>query len=201
MDQKLQELTEKLYKEGVVKGNEEAEKIVGDAQLQAKEIIEKAKAESAAILADAEKKSAELTKNTHSELQLASGQLITALKQEVVSLVNGKIVELVVKPATDDIKFIQQLILTAVQNWVSKQDLLVIVSAADKKAVEDFFATNTKLLLDKGLTIESANNIKAGFQVGPADGSYKVSFTQDDFINFFKEFIRPKVVELLYGQK
>ncbi len=201
MDLKLQELTEKLYQEGVVKGNQEAEKIIANAHSQAKEIIEKAKAEAEAIIIGSEKKSEELSKTTRSELQLASGQLVSALQQEVVNLISGKIVENTVKPATDDIKYIQQLILTAVQNWSAKQDLLIVVSEKDKESIEDYFASLSKQQLDKGITITSANKIKAGFQVGPADGSYKVSFTQDDFMNFFKEFIRPKVVELLYGQK
>ena len=201
MDQKLQELTNKLFEEGVVKGNQEAERIISEATQKAKEIIENANNEANKIIANAGKKSEELTKNTQSELQLASEQIVTALQQEVINLVNGKIVEEAVKPATNDVNFIQQLILTAVQNWAIKQDLLVVVSDSDKKAVEDFFASTAKQLLDKGVKIESANNIKAGFQIGPADGSYKVSFTQDDFINFFKEFIRPKVVELLYGKK
>lgn len=201
MDQKLQELTEKLYQEGVLKGNNEAEKIIADARVQAKEIIENAKAEAEAIIIDSEKKSAELSKNTRSELQLASGQMLSALQQEVVNLISGSIIESTVKPATDDIKYIQELILTAVQNWSAKQDLLIAVSEKDIKSIEDFFGSHVKQQLEKGITINSANNIKAGFQIGPADGSYKVSFTQDDFMNFFKEFIRPKVVELLYGQK
>jgi V/A-type H+-transporting ATPase subunit E len=201
MDQKLQELTEKLYQEGVLKGNNEAEKIIADARVQAKEIIENAKAEAEAIIIDSEKKSAELSKNTRSELQLASGQMLSALQQEVVTLISGSIIEATVKPATDDIKYIQELILTAVQNWSAKQDLLIAVSEKDIKSIESFFESHVKKQLDKGITINSANNIKAGFQIGPADGSYKVSFTQDDFMNFFKEFIRPKVVELLYGQK
>jgi V/A-type H+-transporting ATPase subunit E len=198
MEQKLQEITEKLYQEGVVKGNEEAGKIIGEAHASAETIIENARKDAAAIIAEAEKKAAELNKNTRSELQLASHQLITSLEQEVVALVNGKIVEDAVKTATDDKQFMQQLISIAVEKWVSDQSPNIFVSPAEKKSVEDFFASKAKQLLDKGLTIESANNIKAGFQIGAADGSYKVSFTREDFIRFFKEFIRPKVVELLF---
>jgi len=198
MEQKLQEITEKLYQEGVVKGNEEAGRIIVDANESASSIIENARKEANAIIADAEKKAVELNKNTRSELQLASKQLIASLEQEVVTLVNGKIVEDAVKTATDDKQFIQQLILTAVEKWVSEKNAQVFVAPAEKKEIEDFFTAKAKQLLDKGLAIESANNIKAGFQIGPSDGSYKVSFTREDFIRFFKEFIRPKVVELLF---
>lgn len=201
MDQKLKELTEKLYNEGVAKGTQQADQIVADAQQKAEEIEAQARAKAEAIVADAEKKAADLEKNTRSELQLASRQMISALEQEVTNRVNGSIVSASVEAATGDQAFIQELILAAVTNWAEKQDLLVVVPDNRKKEVEDFFAAKAKALLDKGLAIDAVNNIKAGFQIGPADGSYKVSFTQEDFIAFFKEFIRPKVVELLFDRK
>ena len=40
--------------------------------------------------------------------------------------------------------------------------------------------------------------MKGGFKIGPADGSYKISFSEDDFENFFKSFLRPKTIEMLY---
>ena len=45
MDSKLQELTDKIYTEGVEKGKEEAAKIVEKANAEAKAIVAKAKAE------------------------------------------------------------------------------------------------------------------------------------------------------------
>jgi V/A-type H+/Na+-transporting ATPase subunit E len=201
MDNKLQELTEKLYNEGVAKGNQKAETILANAQTEASNLVKQAKQEAQAIVEAAQKSAEELTKNTRNELQMASKQAISALAQEVTSLINGSIVSASVKQATTDTSFMQNLILTAVQNWATKQDLLVVVPEKDKSAVIDYFTAQAKSVLDNGLTIESANNIKAGFQIGPKDGSYKVSFTEADFINFFKEFLRPKLVELLFEQK
>ena len=201
MDQKLQELTEKLYQEGVSKGNLQAEELLAKARKQAEEIISGAENQAKNIIANAEKKAADLEKNTRSELQLASRQVISALEQEVANLVNGAIVANSVQPAVADKAFMQKLILAAVSNWAQTQDLLIVVSPNDVKEVEAYFAANAKALLNKNVKIESANNIKTGFQIGPADGGYKVSFTSDDFVDFFKEFIRPKVVELLFGKK
>jgi V/A-type H+-transporting ATPase subunit E len=201
MDNKLQVLTEKLYNEGVTKGKEEADKILAGAKAEAADIIKKAHSDAEEVVSEAKKKAADLEKTTRSELQLASKQAINALMQEVTNLIDGAIVTASVKEATADKVFMQELIMTAVKNWVEKQDISVVVPESEKDALVSFFAAKAKALLDKGLTIESANNIKAGFQVGPADGSYKVSFTEADFINFFKEFLRPKVVDLLFGQK
>ena len=43
MENKIQELTDKIYREGVEKGNEEAQRLVSEAQAQAEKLIEDAK--------------------------------------------------------------------------------------------------------------------------------------------------------------
>ena len=55
MDTKIQELTDKIYKEGVEKGNEEAGRIIADANAQKQAILTEAEAEAKRIVAQAEK--------------------------------------------------------------------------------------------------------------------------------------------------
>ena len=40
MENKIKELTDKIYREGVEKGNEEAQRLIANAQEEAKKIIE-----------------------------------------------------------------------------------------------------------------------------------------------------------------
>lgn len=49
MDTKIQELTDKIYKEGVEKGNEEAGRIIADANAQKQAIVSEAEAEAKRI--------------------------------------------------------------------------------------------------------------------------------------------------------
>ena len=70
MENKIQELTDKIYREGVEKGNEEARKLVAQAQEEAKKIVEDARKEAEQIVADARKSADELSENTKSELKL-----------------------------------------------------------------------------------------------------------------------------------
>ena len=51
MDTKIQELTDKIYKEGVEKGNEEAGRIIADANAQKQAIVSEAEAEAKHIVA------------------------------------------------------------------------------------------------------------------------------------------------------
>lgn len=202
MDTSLQQLTDKIYQEGVEKGNAEAESIIATAQKEAEKIIKDAEKKAEKMAADATKKAEETQKTALSELQMASQKAIGALKQEVTQLIGGDIIDTGIKAATSDTKFLQKTIETAIKNWASSDDkalnMNVIVPEKDEKAINDYFAKSAKGVLDKGFTITSANNIKAGFQLAAADGTYKISFTDNDFIAFFKEFVRPKIATLLF---
>lgn len=196
MNTKLQELTDKIYLEGVEKGNSEAKAIVAKAHVEAAEIVEKAKAEAIQIIANAEAKAAELTKNTQSELRLFAQQSVNALKTEITDLICGAIVSDSVKAASSDKGFMQKTILALVQEWAKTEFLSI--ETKDAKALSDYFMTNAKNLLDKNIKITEANGIKADFAIIPSKGGYKITFGDDEFIAYFKEFLRPKLVEMLF---
>ncbi len=204
MQKKLQELTDKLYQEGIDKAKEEAEKIVKDAKKEAEEIRSKAKKESEKIVKDAEKNAEEIKKNSLNELQLASKQAISDLKQRISNLIEMKAVAPKTKEAFDDKDFTKDVILTIVKNWdpndESQVNLKVLLPEKKQKEFEKFFKSKAKDLLDKGLEIEFSENIKGGFRIGPKDGSYFISFSDEDFESFFKTFLRPRLVEMLYGK-
>ena len=111
MDTKIQELTDKIYKEGVEKGYEEAGRIIADANAQKQAILTEAEAEAKRIVAQAEKQAAELKKNTEAELKLFATQSVEALKSEVVNLITGKITSSNVKAIVSDTAFMQKVIL------------------------------------------------------------------------------------------
>jgi V/A-type H+/Na+-transporting ATPase subunit E len=196
MNTKLQELTDKIYLEGVEKGNNEAKVIVDKAQSEAEGIIAQANAKAAKIIAEAEAKAAEVVKNTQSELKLFAQQSLNALKTEIANLISGSIVSDSVKAATVDKAFMQKVILTLVQEWSGSQK--ITIEAKDVKSLSDYFAANAKDLLNKGVKITEANGVKADFTIIPEKDGYKITFGEEEFVAYFKEFIRPKLVEMLF---
>lgn len=193
---KIQELTSKLYSEGVEKGKEEADKILADANSKKKQILKDADAKAKKILDSAKKESEELKNHTESELKLYANQSVEALKTEIINLVTDQFVSTEVKVATGDKSFMQELIIELVKNWAKEEKLTIGVE--NDKELENYIATNAKELLDKGLNIETVNGIKTGFTVAPEDGTYKVKFGEEQFIEYFKEFLRPQIQQLLF---
>ena len=134
MNTKIQELTDKIYREGVEKGNEEAGRIIAEAQSQKQSMISEAEAEAKRIIAEAEKQASELKKNTEAELKLFAAQSVEALKSEVANLITGDVVSANVKAAMADKAFMQQVILTLAKSWASQEALTIQSSEADALA-------------------------------------------------------------------
>ena len=185
MENKIQELTDKIYREGVEKGNAEAQKLIANAQDEAKKIVE-----------DARKEAEALAENTKSELKLFAGQAVNALKSEIATLVTDKIVTADVKAFAADKNYLNAFIVALASKWSVNEP--IVISTDDAEGLKNYFAAQAKDLLDKGVSIEQVNGNKTLFSVSPADGSYKVNFGEEEFMNYFKEFLRPQLVEMLF---
>ena len=196
MENKIQELTDKIYREGVEKGNEEAQRLVSNAREEAAKILEEARKEAEAIMANARKAAAETAENTQSEIKLFAGQAVNALKTEVASLLTNQVVSEAVKGFVADKEYLNKFIVSLAGQWVANEP--IVISTADAEGLKKYFAANAKALLDKGVKIEQVNGNKTLFSISPADGSYKVNFGEEEFENYFKDFLRPQLVEMLF---
>lgn len=195
MNTKLQNLTDKIYLEGVEKGKAEAAEIIAKAKAEAAEIISTAKTEAEKIHQSTEEKADELMKNTRSELKLFTQQAISALKSEITDIVCSDIVSDSVK-STADKDFMQKMILLLVEKMANNQE--VVIETKQAKELTEYFKAHAKHLLDKGIKITEVNNIKTDFTLSLADGGYKINFGEEELVAYFKEFLRPKLVEMLF---
>lgn len=203
MEKKLQELTEKIYSEGVEKAKTESEKIIADARKKAEETIRKAESEKAAIIAEAEKTASDVKRNAAAEMKLASKNALNEVKQTIADVVNMKLID---KPAADalsDTDFLKKLIEISLKSFdpadPSSFGLEMALPADLKEQLDSYLKNTAAKLINAELKIDFSTDIEKGFKIGPADGSYKISFTDKDFENFFKKYLRPKTMELLFG--
>lgn len=195
MENKIQELTEKIYNEGVERGNVEAERIIAQAQEQAELILNEARGKADEIVEKANRAAQELKANTQSELKLYAAQALGALKSETASLVTDTIVKEAVKEALSG-DALKNIVVKIAERWSADEPL--VISTTEAEELKKFFAAKAKALLDKGVEIKQVNGLKSSFSIAPADGSYKVNFGEAEFESFLKSFLRPQMVELLF---
>ncbi len=194
--EKIQELTEKIYREGVEKGQAEADRIIGEAKQSAEQIIAEAREQAKAIEAQAQKKAGELDANAKSELKLYTSQALNALKSEIVNVLTDKISKDAAANLAADKNFLGQFAVTLAGKWAENE--AVVLSSSEAESLKSYFAAQAKELLDKGVTINKVNGKDTLLTVSPADGSYKVNFGKEEFEAYFKNFLRPQLVEMLF---
>lgn len=194
--EKIQELTDKLYREGVEKGNAEGQRLVEQAKAEAEKIVAEARKQAEDIVAGAQRQAQELDTNTRSELKLYAGQALNALKSETVNVISDKLVKDAVGELAGHSDFIGKFMVEIARNWSS--DEAMVISTANAEGLTAYFKAHAKDLLDKGVKIEKVNGKATAFSISPADGSYKVNFGEEEFAAYFKDFLRPQLIEMLF---
>ncbi|MDD2196869.1 MAG: hypothetical protein PHE03_00535 [Bacteroidales bacterium] len=205
MQNKLQELTEKIYNEGLTKGTEEASQLVNKAKEDASKIIADAKKHAEQIVAQAKKESEDLKKNVETEIGISAKQVVSALKVDISKLIETKVMQAPLIDALKDTEFIKMIIETAIKNWnpnsTDQIALNVLVPAANEKELKEHLSTKVMGALNQKFEVVPDKNIRYGFKIGPKDGSYFISFSDKDFENLFREYMRPRIIEMLFGGK
>lgn len=202
MEEKLQELTQRIYQEGIAKAKAEADFLISDAQEKAKEIISKAHAEAENIRHQVEKQSEELRKNVNSELRIASEQLLSALKQKIADLI---VLDIVKPPITALVKsedFYKEIILLLFKKWKEDEniaELELILPDTIQANVSGFLKQEMNSALSKDMPIRFTKNINNGFVISSKESGYYISFTDNDFNELFKSYLKPKAATLIFG--
>ena len=196
MDAKIQELTEKIYNEGVKQGQVEADRLIAEAEARAKKIEADATARAEEIIKSAEHRSSELKKNTESELRLYTAQLIDSLKSSISNQIQGEVAKNSVQALSSDPSFVREFILKLAERFDLTRG--IEISTADAEGLQAYFTSHAKSLLESGVSILSVAGKPTDFTVAPKDGSFKVQFGEAEFIELFKSFLRPEMNRMLF---
>ena len=77
----------------------------------------------------------------------------------------------------------------------------LLLNKDDEAQLHDFFEQRIKKELGAEVEIVIENKIKSGFKIGVKNENYYVSFSDEDFENFFKGYLRKKTLEWIYETK
>ena len=201
MSDKIKELTERLYNEGLSKGKQEGEKLLEDAKAQAKAIVDAAKAEAEAIVAKAEKDAADLRSKAESDIRMASSQALQATRKDIENVIIAKIGTEKAAAALGDPDFVKSLIKEVAGRFSAEQsaDIALLLPASMQESLEPWVKGELAKTLGKGVKATFSKKIAGGFNIGPADGSWFVSMSDAAFESLIAGYLRPVTRKLLFG--
>jgi len=202
MNDKLQKLTDRIYRDGVEKARAEAETLLRDAAKQRDELIRSAETEAGKIVEEGRGEVEALRLKTGAELALAARQTESALKQRAVTLLANGILHEEVGKSLGDEALLSKLILKAMDFWAGSGEIpklsLVLPGALEKEFFLGLQAA-LKKLVDQGLSISFSDKIGSGFKFESKEGKYYLSFTDKDFEEYFRSFVKEKTRTALFG--
>lgn len=196
MDSQIQALTEKVYQEGVLKGEQEAAKILAAANAQAEQVERDARTRAEQIIAEAQRSASELKSNTERELKLNASKLIEATKASIVDVLAGRIAGDSVQALTANPELLQRVVLEISKGFDLKHGVEITSSQAEE--LKAYFAQNAKALLEEGLTIKQVAGKATQYTIRPQNGSFKVEIGEQEFVELFKSILRPQLAQELF---
>ena len=198
---KLQELTQKLYDEGLAKGKQDGEALLAKAATEAEGIVMKAKEEAEAILAKARKEAEDFKVKVEGDVKMAAQQSVQATRTDIENLVVSKVVDSTVDKALSNEDYLKGIITAVAQKFSADEpaDLALVLPESLKAKLEPFVSSELGKLLGKGVEATFSKKVAGGFKIGPKDGGYFVSLTDETFKDLIGSYLRPATKKLLFG--
>ena len=203
MQDKLQELTDRLYNEGLSKGKHDGEELLQKAQVEADGIIAQAKAEAERIIAQAEKDAEELKTKVAADVKMAATQSIAVTKQEIEKMVVTQTATQGVNANMGNASFVKELITSVVKAFnpanASPVDLNLILPEALKAEIEPFVKNEIAQQFKGEVKVDYSKKMNGGFKVSPKEGGYMLQFTDEEFTQLIANYLRPATKKILFG--
>ena len=203
MQNKLQELTDKLYNEGLSKGKQDGEELLQKAKAESESIIAQAKAEAERIVAQANKEAEELRTKVMADVKMAATQSIAVTKQEIEKMVVIRTAAEGVKANMGNAAFVKELILSVVKAFnpqnASPVDLNLILPESLKAELEPFVKNEIANQFKAEVKVDYSKKMNGGFKVAPKNGGYVLQFTDEEFQNLVANYLRPATKKILFG--
>ncbi len=197
MDVQLQELIDKIKKDGVASAEAEAAKIVQDSEKKAEAIISEAQEKAAEIIKNAKAETARMEKASEEAITQAGRNMLLSFKDALIGELDG-LIQAETEKAESDV--LAKLVPETVKAWAKNSEaseLSVLLSEKDLKALEASLTAELKSEIAKGLEIKADKSMSAGFRIGVNNGAAFYDYSAESLAEMFAAYLNPKVAALV----
>ena len=198
MDIQLQELIDKIKRDGIANAETEKNRIISDAERKAAAIVKEAETKADAAIKAAKAETERMEKASEDAITQAGRNLIISFRDGINKELSALVTAETEKAMDKDL--LKKLIPEVVKAWAANPEaegLSVLLPEADLKALETGFKTTLKTQLSKGLEIKSDSSLSTGFRIGSENGEAFYDFSAEEVANLFSAYLNPKTTELM----
>jgi len=196
MDIRLQELLDKIRKDGIEAAQTDASKVLAEAETRRHVILSDAEREAKAILAKAKSDADRFEEAGKAALEQAARNLVISFRTEIASVLAAIV-------RTDTEKALSGSVLEAaipavLAAWKDKgtDDLAVLLPPAELARLEGSLRNKLAAELKKGLELRPFPGIKAGFRIAEKDGAAYYDFSSDALADMLSQYLNARLGEI-----
>ncbi len=198
MDVQLQELIDKIKKDGVAAAEKDSAKIIEASEKKAQAIIDEAQEKAAQIIKTAKSETQKMEKASEEAIVQAGRNMLLSFKDSLVGELD-KIIQIETgKALAKDV--LEKLVPETVKAWAKNADaseLSVLLSEKDLKALEGSLTASLKAEIKNGLEIKPDKTLAAGFRIGVKNGAAFYDYSAEALSEMFAAYLNPKVAGLM----
>jgi V/A-type H+-transporting ATPase subunit E len=197
MEIQLQELIEKIKKDGIESASEEAARLKSQAEDEAKRIVEAARREAEAITAKAKTDAERTEKAGIAAVGQASRNVVLTFKGEIQAVLDKITARETASSLNDDL--LKAVLPDILKGWAGKSgdSLDLILNEDQLKKLSAYFTDKLAAELKKGLELKSDRNLSAGFRIANKDGSAYYDFSAESVAELLSAYLNPALAETL----
>jgi V/A-type H+-transporting ATPase subunit E len=195
MDIQLQELIDKIKRDGIEGASAAAARIKEEAEAEAARVVEAARKEAASIIergkADAERSE----KAGIAAVEQASRNLLLAFRSEVQTLLDKIVAKDTAAAYSADV--LKQAIPEVLKAWGAGKEggAELILSEKALSGLEAKERETLSATLKGGVTLKAARSVEAGFRIAEKDGSAYYDFSAEAVAALFSAYLNPRLAE------
>lgn len=200
MAEELQGLLDRIQKEGVERAESDAATIVDEAKAKAKTIVAEAEKQAKGIIEKADSESKLFQQRSENAVRQAARDVILSIGEAVTETLQG-IVERQVDAALDT-DALPKMIQETVQAYTQANgadNIEVLLSEKQQKAVTAYFMKAFAEAMKDGLTIRGSRSVISGFTVALKDSGVQHDFTGEALTTAIGQLLRPQLAKIVSG--
>ena len=202
MEIQLQELIDKIKKDGIETASEEAAKLKREAEAEAAKIIAAARKEAEDIVSRGKTDAERSEKAGIAALEQASRNLILTFRGEVQGFLDKITAQSLTSAYNEDT--LKAILPELFKNWASKGGdsqgaLDLLLSEASLGKLKSWAVGALSAELKKGVELKSDRKLAAGFRIANKDGSAYYDFSAESVAELLSAYLNPYLAEILSG--
>ena len=198
MDTHVEELIDRIKKDGVAAAENSASEKIAQAQKEADKIILDAKQEAEKILKQAQEETARLEKASEDAIKQAGRNLLLQFRDSITKELSALVNEEIAGAYSKEV--LVSLVPEVVKEWVknsSAEDLSVLLNQKSLQEVESNLKAALKAEIAAGLTLKADNSVSSGFRIGVKDGAAFYDYSAEAVADLFSAYLNPRVAGLM----